>query len=82
MRLVPWGNRDTERNEFRNDSPCVNLEVFRRVLSISAEHLWVLGHMYISISFLEGTGFKRDIYVIPLKEAYDSRELWKLLAAA
>lgn len=81
-RIVPWGHRDSERDELRSDSPCVNLDTFRLVLSIAAEHAWVLGQMDIKTAFLQAKGFDRDVYVRPPKEADDKSRYWKLLAPA
>lgn len=81
-RIVPWGHRDADRDSLRNDSPCANLEIFRLVLSVAAEHRWVLGQMDVSTAFLQAEGFHREIYVKPPKEAVDPTGLWKLQAAA
>lgn len=81
-RIVPWGHRDLERDELRSDSPCANLEIFRLVLSIAAEHAWELGQMDITAAFLQASGFDREVYVRPPKEANDATGLWKLQAAA
>lgn len=81
-RIVPWGHRDEERNSLRSDSPCANLEVFRLIMSLAAEHAWPLGQMDISTAFLQASGFKRAVFVKPPKEAKDPNGLWKLKAAA
>lgn len=36
-RIVPWGRRDAEKSFLRKDAPCMNVEVFRIVLSIRVE---------------------------------------------
>lgn len=80
--IVPWGNMDEDRNYLRTDSPCMNLEIFRLVLSLAAEHSWQIAQMDVSTAFLQAEGFTRDIYVKPPKEANDIMGLWKLKAAA
>lgn len=81
-RIVPWGHRDSEKDNIRSDSPCLNLEIFRIVLSLAAENGWVLGQMDVRAAFLQARGFFRTIYVRPPKEEKDSASLWKLLASA
>lgn len=66
-RIVPWGHRDRERNDLGTDSPCLNLEMFRIVLSVAAEHSWILGQMDIKTAYLQACGFQRDLYVKPPK---------------
>lgn len=36
--IVPWGHRDSERENLRSDSPCLNWELFRLILSMADEH--------------------------------------------
>lgn len=79
---MPWGHRDDDRDQLRSDSPCVNLQIFRLVLSIAAERCWSIGQMDIRTAFLQAKGFERVIYVKPPVEENDPSGLWKLLAAA
>lgn len=76
------GHRDSERDYLRTDCPCVNLELFRLVLSFAAEHAWTLGQMDVSTALLQAKGFHRSIYAKQPQEAADTNGLWKLLAAA
>ena len=81
-RIVPWGHRDNDRDDLRSDSPCVNLEIFRLVLSISAEYKWTIAQMDIKTAYLQAQGFNRQIFVRPPKEVKDRSGLWKLCAPA
>ena len=60
----------------------MNLEIFRLILSISAEFKWTIAQMDIKTAFLQAQGFDRTIYVKPPKEANDPSGLWELRAAA
>eukprot|EP00171_Calliarthron_tuberculosum_P018277 IDg18277t1 len=81
-RIVPWGHRDVEKEFLRTDAPCMNLEVFRLVLSLAAEFKWILGEMDIKAAYLQAKGFERTIYVRPPKEVQCRDYLWQLTAAA
>lgn len=81
-RIVPWGHRDTAKNDLRCDSPCLNLEILRLMLSIAAEQRWEIGQMDVKAAFLQSKGFNRDVYIRPPKEEDDKETLWKLTAAA
>lgn len=70
-RIVPWGHRDIQRHDLRSDSPCVNLEVFRWILSLSADHVWALGKMDIRTAFLQAHGFDPDVFARPPKQSND-----------
>lgn len=81
-RIVPWGHRDNEREDLRSDSPCVNLDIFRLVLSFAAEFKWTIAQMDVKTAFLQALGFDRKVFVKPPKEANDLSGLWELRAPA
>eukprot|EP00171_Calliarthron_tuberculosum_P022319 IDg22319t1 len=81
-RIVPWGHRDADKDNLRSDSPCMNPEVFRLVLSISVEMGWPIGEMDIAAAYLQALGFTREIYMKPPKEETKRDVYWKLSKAA
>lgn len=81
-RIFPCGHRESKRDSIRSESPCVNLDIFRLVLLLAAEHSWALSQMDIRTYFLQARGFYRLLYVISPKEKDDRGRLWQLLAAA
>eukprot|EP00171_Calliarthron_tuberculosum_P023568 IDg23568t1 len=81
-RIVPWGHRDLEKDDLRSDSPCMNPENFRLLLSISVEKNWEIAEMDIAAAYLQATGFIRDIFVVPPREEQVRGVLWKLKKAA
>lgn len=81
-RIATWGHRDEERNELCSDSPWVNIEIFRLVLSLSTEYAWPLVQMDISPDFIQESGFDRPIFVKPPKAAEDPQGLQRLKADA
>lgn len=74
------GTQRCGKDDLRSDSPCVNIEVFRMILSFAVENSWTLGKMDIKKAFLQAKGFDRNVYEIPPREARDSSRLWKVLA--
>ncbi len=79
---MPWGHRDDEKDFPRTDSPFVNPDIFRLVLSLAAEHAWQLGMMDVKAAYLQAKVFEREIYVRPPEEAQQPDVLWELIAAA
>lgn len=60
-RIVPWGHRDVDKSYLRTDAPCMNVEVFRLVISLAVGRKWDLCEMDVKAAFLQADGFKRDI---------------------
>lgn len=54
------------------------MEIFRLVFSLSAEHRWEIGEMYIAAVYLQAKGFDRDVFVKPPKEDNSANMLWSL----
>ena len=79
-RICPWGNKDIEKHWLETDCPCMNMEIFRLLLSIASENKWTIGEMDVTAAFLQSNGFSREIYVRPPKEEQSPRKLWRLLA--
>lgn len=67
-RIVPWGHRDADKSYLRKDAPCMNVEIFRMVFSISTEFKWKTCEMDLKTAFLQAKGFEREVYVRPPKE--------------
>eukprot|EP00171_Calliarthron_tuberculosum_P004588 IDg4588t1 len=67
-RIVPWGHKDREKDFLRTDAPCMNMEVFRLVLSIAVELKWTISEMDVTAAFLQAKGFDRNVYVRPPTE--------------
>ena len=62
-RIVPWGHRDSDKSYLRKDAPCMNLEIFRLVISLAAEYKWSISETDVKSAFLQANGFDRDIFV-------------------
>lgn len=41
-RIVPWGHRDVEKSYLRTEASCMNVEVYRLVISLAVERKWDL----------------------------------------
>lgn len=80
-RIVPWGHRDKDKDFLRGDAPSIDLDIFRLVLSLTAELGWDVGQMDVKTSFLQPLRFARIIYVRPLRESKEQGKLWLFLAA-
>ena len=81
-RIVPWGHRDSDKDYLRKDMPCMNIDTFRLVLSISAQNRWKVAEMDITAAFLQACGLSRIVYVRPPSEEGTPNNLWRLTAAA
>lgn len=51
--IVLWGHSDIQKHGLRSDSPCVNLGVFRLIMSLEAENVLNLEQMDIRTAFLQ-----------------------------
>eukprot|EP00171_Calliarthron_tuberculosum_P004551 IDg4551t1 len=52
-RIVPWGHRDSDKDFLRKDAPCINPEILHLVLSIAAEHKWLICKMDITAAYFK-----------------------------
>lgn len=67
-RIVPWRNHDFEREFLRTDAPCMSMEVFRLLLSLTVERNWEICEMDIKAAFLQAANFNCEVFVRPPKE--------------
>ena len=78
-RIVPHGNKDTEKQNQRTDSPSIKPEVMKLILSLAAENGYSICLADIKTAFLQTQGINREIYVKPPREANAHRNTyWKL----
>ena len=77
-RLVAKGFQDQE-SDVRSDSPTCAKESLRLALTTIASSGWKVNSMDVKTAFLQGKNFRREVYLIPPKEAHESKgKLWKL----
>lgn len=79
-RIVPHGNRDTEKDCIRKDSATAQLCIIRLLLSIITVLGFRLGFADIKGAYLQSGPIQRDIFVRPPKEWQGARGmLWRVL---
>lgn len=81
-RIVPWGHRGKDRDFLRGDTPSIDLDIFRLVLSLATDLGWDVEQRDLKTAFLQALGFARKVYVRPPREVQEQGTLWLLLAAA
>lgn len=82
-RLVPHGNKDTEKEDIRTDAVTAQFPVIRYLLAYAAIHGLHLVSVDIKSAFLQALGFTREIYVKPPPGwTSSSRIYWRLLKPA
>ena len=78
-RIVPHGNRESERENIRKDASTAHFDVIRLLLCIVSLLGFRLGMADIKGAYLQSGPIKRSIYVRPPREWKGSRgKLWKL----
>jgi hypothetical protein len=60
------------------DSPTVSKSSVRLVLALTVAHHWIIKSTDIKSAFLQGMCLKRNVYLIPPKEAEAGDKVWKL----
>jgi hypothetical protein len=60
------------------DKPTKSFEVMRLIISITAERKWCIGTLDMKATYLQATGFRRKIFVVPPKEDADRSQQWQL----
>ena len=78
-RLVCLGNLDRKINIKATDSPTVDRQTLRMVLSCIANLEWQLKSCDISAAFLQGCDMEREVFMRPPKEFEKPGKIWKLL---
>lgn len=67
--FVTRGDFDAETHFLQTDSKCINIDVFRFILSIAAKNLWNIGETDISAEFLRADFISRlFMSVLPLEK--------------
>ena len=77
-RLVCLGNLDRKINIKATDSPTVDRQTMRMVLSCIANLEWQLKSCDVSAAFLQGCDLEREVYMRPPKEFEKPGKIWKL----
>ena len=75
-RLVVKGFQEQE--SIQSDSPTAAKSTLRLVIALAANENWKLQTIDIKAAFLQGKSLKREIYVIPPKEARKDGIIWQL----
>ena len=60
------------------DSPTVSKSSVRFVLAMTVAHHWIIKSTDIKSAFLQGMSLKRNVYLVPPKEAGAGDKVWKL----
>ena len=82
-RLVPHGNRDTEKESVRTDSSTAQFACIRMLLSLATFLHLTLASLDISAAYLQAGALGGDIYMRPLKGWTSfTDEIWKLIKPA
>jgi hypothetical protein len=75
-RLVARGFEDTDHSQC-TDSPTCSKDSIRMALALMASRSWDCMTLDVKTAFLQGSHLKRDIFLLPPKEA-NTNGLWKL----
>ena len=82
-RLCMRGDKEKNKHLIPTDSPTVNKIVLKLMLTLAVTNGWEIKCSDISRAFLQTDDIKRDVFVIPPKEARVGRgKVWKLKRAA
>lgn len=78
-RIVPHGNRDTEKDNIRKDSSTAQFDVIRMLLAVCSFVGLRLAMADIKGAYLQSGPIKREVFVRPPREWLGTRgRLWKL----
>lgn len=77
--IVPWGNKNTEKNGARGDAPSLTMHFIRVLLSLAAKSRWTVRKIDVESAYFQAKESNRDIFVWLPRERNDGEGLWKLL---
>jgi Reverse transcriptase (RNA-dependent DNA polymerase) len=80
-RIFADGRGDSEKDFLRTDSPTINVDIFRFLISIAAERGWTLASLDIKAAYLHAEDYNL-LVLKPPREEGDNANLWLLMAAA
>ena len=80
-RIAPHGNKDKQRTELESDSATCPPIGIRLLLSFATLMKWPLTKIDFTNAYLQTSDARRDVYVVPPKEA-DDRAKYRLLLKA
>lgn len=67
-------NRKAQRDDIRSDSPCLDLDTFRLVISLAADLQWTLGKMDLRAGFFKHDDFgEQSIFTLPHRRTIQKR---------